>query len=670
MGSATKSLQLACVTVLCFAGLVRAQTCTAPGQNPSTAFPVCGTGVFSQSTVPLCGGRRVPNPAGCSPVLDDRNPFWYKFTCFKSGTLGFTIAPNSSSDYDWQIWDITNRSADEVYNNVSWVVACNWSGETGNTGTSAAGSSLIVCEGLGRPLYSAMPNLQEGNTYLMLVSHFSATQAGYNLTFGGGTASITDTTPPLLDSAVSSCSGDKVFVKLNKRMRCSSLAADGSDFALAGANLTLATGVGCATRFDTDSIVLSMAAPLPPGLYELASKLGNDGNTLLDICANALPIDQKRRFEVPVVRPTLLDSIEPVGCKPQFLVLRMSRPIACNTIAADGSDFTLTGPNAPRIEAAVGTCSSADVSAVITLRLSRPITLAGRYTISTKIGTDGNTIINNCNLATPLGSSKDFVAYDSAKATIGYTVASDCKTSTYAFFSATNHALNAWLWTTPNAPPAAGAFYNRAYAYTDSVRLRLWVSNGVCADSTILILAPGADLAKARFVMPTVACPLDTVRLADSSTGPIVSRIWRFGSAVNRGSTTAPWFVFPNTVTNTQYTIALVVTDSFGCADSLTRTIFIPGNCFIAVPTAFTPNGDGLNDYLYPVNAYKAQQLEFSVYNRYGQRIWHTTDWTKKWNGTVNGNPQGAGVFAWKLNYFDPDRKKSVSLSGTSTLIR
>jgi hypothetical protein len=38
-----------------------AQVCAALGQNPETAFPVCGTSTFSQTSVPICGNRTVPS---------------------------------------------------------------------------------------------------------------------------------------------------------------------------------------------------------------------------------------------------------------------------------------------------------------------------------------------------------------------------------------------------------------------------------------------------------------------------------------------------------------------------------------------------------------------------------------------------------------------------------
>ncbi|MGZ8551733.1 MAG: gliding motility-associated C-terminal domain-containing protein, partial [Chitinophagaceae bacterium] len=98
------------------------QVCTTLGQNPSTAFPVCGTNTFHQSTVPVCGGASIPGP--CNGVdgvtLSDLNPYWYRFTCFATGTLGFTITPaNLADDYDWQLFDITGHNPNDVFTNAS-----------------------------------------------------------------------------------------------------------------------------------------------------------------------------------------------------------------------------------------------------------------------------------------------------------------------------------------------------------------------------------------------------------------------------------------------------------------------------------------------------------------------------------------------------------------------
>ena len=114
--------------------------CTTLGQTPATAFPVCGTSVFSQSNVPSCQNKEIIVP-GCNTSQNryyDVNPFWYKFTCFTSGSLGFIIDPiNASDDYDWQIWDVTGIDPNTVYANTGRVISANWSGLTGQTGTAS-----------------------------------------------------------------------------------------------------------------------------------------------------------------------------------------------------------------------------------------------------------------------------------------------------------------------------------------------------------------------------------------------------------------------------------------------------------------------------------------------------------------------------------------------------
>src|SRR6476659_2191148 len=110
----------------------KSQVCTAPGQLPSTAFPVCGTTTFQQTTVPICSTHDLFVP-GCSgtggALYRDKNPYWYKFTCYASGTLGFVITPKDlGDDYDWQLYDITGHNPDDVFSNNSLIVTGNWAG--------------------------------------------------------------------------------------------------------------------------------------------------------------------------------------------------------------------------------------------------------------------------------------------------------------------------------------------------------------------------------------------------------------------------------------------------------------------------------------------------------------------------------------------------------------
>jgi hypothetical protein len=436
---------------LSFIGFVKAQVvCTTPGQNPSSAFPVCGTSTFTQTSVPLCGGRTVPAPTCNTYPLTDVNPFWYKFTCFQSGTLGFKIKPHTNSeDYDWQVFDITNQNPDAVYSNVNLAVACNWSGEGGETGASSAGSNVFVCEGYGKPLWSKMPNLIQGHEYLLLVSHFTQTQSGYDLTFTGGTAVITDPTPPNLKKAEASCGGDIIRLKLNKKMKCSTIASNGSDFYVMPGNIaiTSAAAINCSNGFDTDSIELRLASMLGPGTYSLQVKKGSDLNTVLDYCNQPIPETDKTDFTVYPLASTPMDSLAPLQCKPQSLRLIFRKPMLCSTIASDGSDFQITGPYPVSIASATGNCSgNTKVSKEIVINLSQPLYLGGNFTLTLRNGNDGNTILDECNQQTPAGSFINFSIKDTVNAGFTFQVLYGCSTDTVNFFHSGNNGVNSWQW--------------------------------------------------------------------------------------------------------------------------------------------------------------------------------------------------------------------------------
>ena len=128
--------------------------------------------------------------------------------------------------------------------------------------------------------------------------------------------------------------------------------------------------------------------------------------------------------------------------------------------------------------------------------------------------------------------------------------------------------------------------------------------------------------------------------------------------------------MYPAPVRTASYTLKLTVRNANNCVDTISKNMQVLNNCFIAVASAFTPNGDGLNDYLYPINAYKATNLLFAVYNRYGQLQFKTTNMNDKWDGTFKGLPQASGTYVWMLQYVHADTGETVTKKGTSVLLR
>ncbi len=96
----------------------------------------------------------------------------------------------------------------------------------------------------------------------------------------------------------------------------------------------------------------------------------------------------------------------------------------------------------------------------------------------------------------------------------------------------------------------------------------------------------------------------------------------------------------------------LIVKDSHGCegADSID---IIQKNCFTGVylPSAFTPNNDGLND-VFRARIY-GQVISFSlkVYNRFGALMFTSTNPNDGWDGSFKGKLSDAGIFVWLCSY-------------------
>ena len=146
------------------------------------------------------------------------------------------------------------------------------------------------------------------------------------------------------------------------------------------------------------------------------------------------------------------------------------------------------------------------------------------------------------------------------------------------------------------------------------------------------------------------------------------------------GSSTGTWEWTPDYnigCTNCQVTTAdpyettvytATLTDSVGCTGWDTVKVFVNFIEAIDVPTAFSPNGDGNNDILF-VKGIGIESVKFSIYNRYGQKVFETDDQNIGWDGTFNGRDENSGVFAWLLEYQLVNGRTGL-LKGNTTLIR
>jgi gliding motility-associated-like protein len=105
-----------------------------------------------------------------------------------------------------------------------------------------------------------------------------------------------------------------------------------------------------------------------------------------------------------------------------------------------------------------------------------------------------------------------------------------------------------------------------------------------------------------------------------------------------------------------------------GCDSIVSINLTVLNTCEVYFPSAFTPNNDGKNDVFRILNANNLVDYNLSIFNRWGQRVFETRDYTKGWNGNFNGNSQPSGIYVWYSTFklAGKDRK----MKGTVALIR
>jgi gliding motility-associated-like protein len=92
------------------------------------------------------------------------------------------------------------------------------------------------------------------------------------------------------------------------------------------------------------------------------------------------------------------------------------------------------------------------------------------------------------------------------------------------------------------------------------------------------------------------------------------------------------------------------------------------------MPSAFTPNGDNLNDFFYPLTRGVSLIKRFQIFSRYGQLIYEKYNIRPNernfgWDGTINGKPQGSGNFIFIVDA-ECDLGNLISTKGSVMLLR
>lgn len=115
-------------------------------------------------------------------------------------------------------------------------------------------------------------------------------------------------------------------------------------------------------------------------------------------------------------------------------------------------------------------------------------------------------------------------------------------------------------------------------------------------------------------------------------------------------------------------TFSVTVEDEYGCVANTLVNLEI--NPAVTIPTAFSPDGDGVNDNFRVITFGNVNALDFYIYDRWGEILYETHEINHTgWDGTFNGTDAELGVYVWYCTYIDPIGRDFI-LKGNVTLIR
>jgi gliding motility-associated-like protein len=226
-------------------------------------------------------------------------------------------------------------------------------------------------------------------------------------------------------------------------------------------------------------------------------------------------------------------------------------------------------------------------------------------------------------------------------------------------------SLIAWNWEFGDNSTSGIQNPTHAYSSASNYTVSLIVTSSFGCKDTVMkqitvIPGPDADFS----VTPNPLEALETGNFTDLSTGPsaLVTWYWGFGdeSASNQQNPTHSYS------TPGDYSVYLAVKDINGCIDTVRKDITVV--LMPDVPTAFSPNNDGQNDF-FRVRGGPFKSITVRVYNNWGQLIFETNDQLEGWNGTFNGTEQPIGVYVWVVDV-EMLNGKIIKKTGDVTLLR
>lgn len=535
----------------------------------------------------------------------EENSVWYTFTTQTAGDVNFTITPtNSQNDYDWAVFNITNATCADIFNDPSLIVSCNFAPTPGPTGPNGGNG----------PQERPVIPVQANETYVVILTNFSIqNQGGYQLDFSPSTSQIFDNTPPQIQGVAQPirCNTDTITMQFSENVDCASI--NTSSFTLTNPNggthqITSVVSAACAGGAPySNTYTLHVSPPLSiSGQYSL----GIGSTSVSDLCGNSLTaasapyIFNYAGLLVDSTFSTIADCLQNNGSA-GIAISGGVLPITYSW--SPGGQTTAVATNLYAGDYTVTAVDQNNCQVVETVTVSNPINFSIDFTQIPDTCMKGSGIIN----AVGNGTSGPFT-YD-------------------------------WNLPGDNTNPTQDSLTGG-----DALTIQVTDVDGCVLSDTVIVANITNDSLSASF----------------TATPNPVDILFPQTKLINTSQyySTYTWNYLGQDITNVMnpvvelpdwgdYPVTLYVYDANGCSDTASQDILVRGGVYYYIPNSFTPDENNLNDRWFPQGVgFDRKSYQMTIFDRWGNIIYMTNNNDYGWNGhDREGKMCPAGMYAYKI---------------------
>lgn len=588
------------------------------------AYTVCSIS-FNQTASFSGEGNYLGEVNSSCVTSGERNNAWYIINVQTPGLFGFNIIPNCTNDYDWALYNLTNATCADIATNPALEVGCDFNGSTLPTPVTGMNGGT-------NPQDEPFITVSAGDVYALLINNFSGlNQCGYQLDLSLSTAGIIDITPPALQAVTSqvSCGANSVSFSFSEFVKCNTV--ESSMFQLfdpIGEEIPISdvTSIACINGglYDKDFTLLLGQNLSQGGLYEVQFY-----GLVEDNCGNINLDTQIVSFSFNSVEITSVDQLQAVDC-------RLNNGRAEVQIQNGTAPISYSWSPSGQTNAIAQNLSFGWHYITVTSGLC--------FTVDSIFMADAN------NFDAVITVSDDTCSFGLGSAVV---IASGGT----PFVERLNRQEYTYFWSAYDQPNDT--------TFIDSLLTGFY--NLTVRDSFGCILSYVVEVPDFRFnLLPDFIFSPDTVPIPGlfptvsfiNQTDNATAFFWDFGSG-DYSNMFEPNYVFPGSGT---FDVKLIVTNAFGCKDSISKPVTIDFVLTFFAPTAFTPNDDSVNDsFNIVVTGIMDSTYLMIIFDQWGNEVFVSNDLNKSWSGkALNGKMMPAGNYTFRSSFIDQSGRKHV----------